>query len=32
MECGIKIEDYNDVKVNDLLEAYQVKELARKLE
>jgi len=32
MECGIKIEDYNDVKVDDLLEAYQVKELARKLE
>jgi len=32
LECGIKIEDYNDVKVGDLLEAYQVKELARKLE
>jgi translation initiation factor IF-2 len=32
MECGIKIEDYNDVKVDDLLEAYQVKELARKLQ
>jgi translation initiation factor IF-2 len=32
LECGIKIEDYNDVKVGDFLEAYQVKELARKLE
>jgi len=32
MECGIKVEDYNDVKVDDFLEAYQVKELARKLE
>jgi len=32
LECGIKIEDYNDVKVGDTLEAYQVKELARKLE
>ena len=32
LECGIKIEDYNDIKVDDLLETYQVKELARKLE
>jgi translation initiation factor IF-2 len=32
MECGIKVEDYNDVKVGDLLETYQIKELARKLE
>jgi translation initiation factor IF-2 len=32
MECGIRIQDYNDVKVGDILEAYQVKELARKLE
>ena len=32
MECGIKVEDYNDVKVGDLLETYQIEELARKLE
>lgn len=32
MECGVKIEDYNDVKVGDVLEFYQVQELARKLE
>ncbi len=31
-ECGIKIQDYNDLKTGDLLEAYQVKEVARKLE
>jgi len=32
LECGIKIEDYNDIKVGDVIEAYQVTELARKLE
>jgi translation initiation factor IF-2 len=32
MECGVKIEDYNDVKVGDILEFYQLQELARKLE
>jgi translation initiation factor IF-2 len=32
LECGIKIENYNDVKEGDVLEAYEVKELARKLE
>jgi translation initiation factor IF-2 len=32
MECGIKVEDYNDVKVGDILEFYRVEELARKLE
>ena len=31
-ECGIKIEDYNDIKIGDVIEAYQVTELARKLE
>ena len=31
-DCGIKIQDYNDVKTGDLLEAFQVHELARKLE
>jgi translation initiation factor IF-2 len=32
LECGIKIESYNDVKEGDVLEAYEVKELARKLD
>ena len=32
LECGIKVENYNDVKEGDVLEAYEVKELARKLE
>lgn len=32
LECGIKIENYNDVKEGDMIEAYEVKELARKLE
>jgi translation initiation factor IF-2 len=32
MECGIRIEDYNDIKVGDLLETFQIEELARKLE
>ncbi len=32
LECGVKIEDYNDIKTGDVIEAYQVKELARKLE
>jgi translation initiation factor IF-2 len=32
LECGIKIENYNDVKVGDVLEAFAVTELARKLE
>lgn len=32
LECGIRIENYNDVKVGDNIEAYQVTKLARKLE
>ncbi len=31
-ECGIRIENFNDLKVGDVLEAYQITELARKLE
>ena len=30
-ECGIMIEDYSDIKVNDIIEAYEVVETARKL-
>lgn len=32
MECGIKLGGFNDVKVDDVLEAYRVEEVARKLE
>jgi len=31
-ECGIGLENYNDLKVGDLIEAFQVEEIARKLE
>jgi len=31
-ECGIGIENYNDIKVGDIIEAYQVDEVARSLE
>lgn len=31
MECGIKLKGFNDVKLNDLLEAYKIEEFARTL-
>jgi translation initiation factor IF-2 len=31
-ECGIGIENFNDVKVNDILEAYELKEVKRALD
>ena len=30
-ECGIGIENYNDVKVGDMMEAFVKKEIAREL-
>jgi translation initiation factor IF-2 len=30
-ECGVGIEDYNDIKVGDVLEFYQIEEIARTL-
>jgi translation initiation factor IF-2 len=30
-ECGIRIEDFNDVKVGDVLEIYRVREVRRRL-
>ena len=30
-ECGIGIENYNDLKVGDIIEAYEIIELAKKL-
>ncbi|MBP7553433.1 MAG: translation initiation factor IF-2 [Spirochaetes bacterium] len=32
VECGIGIENYKDFKVGDIMEAYEIKEIARKLE
>jgi translation initiation factor IF-2 len=32
MECGIKLAGFNDVKVDDVLEAYKVEQVARTLE
>lgn len=32
MECGIKLAGFNDIKVDDILEAYRIEEVARKLE
>lgn len=31
-ECGISLENFNDIKVGDLIEAYTIVELKRKLE
>jgi translation initiation factor IF-2 len=31
MECGIGVKNYTDVKVGDLIEVYEVKEIARSL-
>jgi len=31
LECGIKLENYNDVKVGDLIETFNVEELATRL-
>jgi translation initiation factor IF-2 len=32
LECGIKLGGFNDVKVDDVFEAYRIEEVARKLE
>jgi translation initiation factor IF-2 len=31
LECGIGVENFNDVKVDDILEAYQIEKIARSL-
>jgi translation initiation factor IF-2 len=31
MDCGLNIENFNDIKVGDIIEGYTVKEIARKL-
>ena len=30
-ECGVMIENFSDIKVNDIIETYQILETARKL-
>jgi translation initiation factor IF-2 len=32
MECGIGLENYKDLKEGDILEAYEIKEVSRKIE
>jgi translation initiation factor IF-2 len=32
MECGIRLQGFNDIKQDDVLEAYKIEEVARKLE
>jgi len=32
LECGVALQDYNDIKVNDIFEAYLIEEVKRKLE
>jgi len=31
-ECGIQIENYNDLKIGDIIESFEITEVARKLE
>ncbi|PPR47536.1 MAG: Translation initiation factor IF-2 [Alphaproteobacteria bacterium MarineAlpha5_Bin9] len=30
-ECGVMIQDYNDIKINDIIEAYEISKTARTL-
>jgi translation initiation factor IF-2 len=30
-ECGIKIEGYDDIKVGDIIEAFEIEKVAREL-
>ena len=30
-ECGIDVENFNDIKVNDILESYKIIEIKRKI-
>jgi translation initiation factor IF-2 len=32
MECGIRLQGFNDVKQDDVLEAYRIEEVARTLD
>ena len=30
-ECGLSIADFNDIKVGDVIESFEIKEIKRKL-
>jgi translation initiation factor IF-2 len=30
-ECGISLENYNDIKIGDIIEAYEIEKIATKL-
>ena len=30
-ECGLSIEDFNDIKVGDIIESFEIREIKRKL-
>ena len=30
-ECGIKLKNYSDIRENDMLEVFEIKEIARTL-
>jgi len=32
MECGLTVKNYNDIKVDDVIEAYEIVETKRQLE
>ena len=32
MECGLSIKNYNDIKIGDVIESYEIVEIKRKLE
>ena len=32
LECGMSVENFNDIKVGDFLEAYTIEEITRTLE
>ena len=32
MECGITIKNFNDIKVGDIIEVYEINEIRQKLE
>jgi translation initiation factor IF-2 len=32
LECGIRLQGYNDIKEGDVLEAYKIEEVARTLD
>jgi translation initiation factor IF-2 len=31
LECGLNVENFNDIKVGDIIEGYDIKEIKKKL-